>query len=189
MLSIEKNTKDAVNKEGLEIIKKIVSDYYQMASDVYEKKKKSRKDEFIKIRQVVAYVTKTLFPKTPLRAIGTSLGGFDHATVLNALRRITNLIETEKKLSVEVNSIIDTIMNTGTIEALELQEKMGKDYFYLKLDNIKVLKLSKDSALVFTGIPDETINKIKNILHYPDMPVKEFKQTGISILEKKNDNN
>lgn len=189
MLSIEKNTKVAGDKEGLEIIKKIVSDYYEMPQDVYEKTKRSRKTEFIKLRQVVAHVTKTLFPLIPLKTIGKSLGLRNHATVINALKRIGNLIETEKKINGEVTAIIGTIMNAGTIEALELRDRIGKEYFYLKLENIKVLKLSKESAIVFTGIPDEVIKKVKNILNFPDMPVKEFRQTGLSILEKKHDNN
>lgn len=185
MLSIEKNTEAIGNAEGLETIKRIVADYYQMPMDVYEKKKKSREGDVMKLRQVMAYVTRTLFPKTPLKAIGKSLGGFNHATILNSVKRMKNLIETEKKLGTEVNSIIDTIMNADTIEAAELQEKMNRDYFYVKLDNIKVLRFAKDSAIVFTGLADDVIDKIKDILHYPDMPVREFRQTGISILEKR----
>lgn len=185
MLSIEKNTEAIGNTAGLETIKKIVADYYKMPMDVYEKKKKCREGDVMKLRQVMAYVTRTLFPKTSLKAIGKSLGGFNHATILNSVKRMKNLIETEKKLGTEVNSIIDTIMNAGTIEAADLQEKMGKDYFYVKLDNIKVLRFAKDSAIVFTGMADDVIDKIKDILHYPDMPVKEFRHTGISILEKR----
>ncbi len=156
-----------------------------MPMDVYKKKKDCREGDVMKLRQVMAYVTRTLFPKTTLKAIGKSLGGFNHATILNSVKRMKNLIETEKKLGTEINSIIDMIMNANTIESADLLEKMNKQYFYVTLDNIKVLRFSKDSAIVFSGISEEIINKIKAITNCPPIPIREFKNTGLSILEKR----
>ena len=185
MLSIDSNTKAIVNKDGLDTIKQVVADYYNMPMDSYESKRKSRKGDVMKLRQVMAYVTKTLFPKTPLKAIGKSLGGFNHATILNSVKRMKNLIETEKQLGTEVSSIIDCIINSGSIEYVELRKKIGEKYFYVSLNNIKVLRLSNDSAIVFTGISNDDIERMKDIFKVPDISIKEFSGTGISILEKK----
>ena len=55
-------------------------------------------------RQIAMYLAK-LHTKAPLTAIGSAIGGRNHATVLHSCKAITNLIETDKNFRRQVEEI------------------------------------------------------------------------------------
>jgi chromosomal replication initiator protein len=55
-------------------------------------------------RQIAMYLAKQL-TKVPLTAIGTALGGRNHATVLHSCKTITNLMETDQSFRLQVEEL------------------------------------------------------------------------------------
>lgn len=63
-----------------------------------------RTREVAQARQIAMYLCK-LYTKAPLSAIGSALGGKNHATVLHACKTIPNLMETDKIIRRQVEAI------------------------------------------------------------------------------------
>ena len=75
-------------------VKRFVEEYFYMEPGQIDIK--TRKSEILIPRQIAMYFSKIL-TKDSLSNIGNQLGGKDHATVLNAHKRISNLYETKDK--------------------------------------------------------------------------------------------
>ena len=57
---------------------------------------KSKKRELVQARQLAMHFAKK-YTKLSLAAIGQQCGGKDHATVIHALKTVTNILETDKQ--------------------------------------------------------------------------------------------
>jgi hypothetical protein len=178
------------NQRLIKLVKEVVAEYYgRDESDYYAKSSKnpekmSREEEHIKLRRTAIYVLKVIAPKIPLGLIGTSFGGFNHATVLHHQRTMANLVETEKNLKECVNQIV------GIIASKEKEKiSLGKDFYYVDLNNVSVLKLSDEQSILFTGVSDATINAIKEqFFKENNSKIKHFKDTSLYILDKQTQN-
>jgi chromosomal replication initiator protein len=79
-----------------------VCNFYKVSkSDILGKKKNK---EFVEPRQVCMYLISDMMT-LPLVTIGQVLGGRDHATVIYARDKISELMKTDSKLSVTVNDL------------------------------------------------------------------------------------
>lgn len=86
----------------IELIQEAVSKYYEMTIEVMNCK--TRKREVVQARQISMYFSKHMTKKS-LAIIGADHGGKDHGTVLHACKTISNLIETDKLIALQVNEI------------------------------------------------------------------------------------
>jgi len=86
----------------IELIQNISSKYYEL--DVEQLNCSTRKREIVQARQISMYFARHLTKKS-LSVIGSEHGGKDHATVLHACKTISNLIETNKLISLQVGEI------------------------------------------------------------------------------------
>jgi len=64
----------------------------------------SRKRKFVEPRFIAYYLLKNNTNES-LEEIGFQMGGFDHATVLNGLKTISNLMETNQELKLRVENL------------------------------------------------------------------------------------
>jgi chromosomal replication initiator protein len=83
-------------KNDVQRIQKIVSEYFQISVEDIRSKKRSSNISFP--RQIAMYLCRTLtsesFPK-----IGTEFGGKDHSTVMHSVEKIENEIKVNKDLA------------------------------------------------------------------------------------------
>lgn len=77
-------------------IRKVVCGYFNIDAGIFDSPKRTR--EVAQARQVAMYLCKQ-HTKAPLAAIGSAIGGKNHATVLHACKTISNLIETDKSFA------------------------------------------------------------------------------------------
>ena len=78
-----------------EDIIKVVADHYKCeASDLISSK---RNKEIVIPRQIVMYLCRAM-TDTPLQAIGKSLGGKDHTTIMSGIKKITRQLEEDESL-------------------------------------------------------------------------------------------
>ncbi|MFH2140839.1 MAG: chromosomal replication initiator protein DnaA [Bacteroidota bacterium] len=99
---IDKLVKSTKREISIDYIQKIVCDYFSMPVDTL--RSKTRKREIVQARQIAMYFAKNL-TKSSLAAIGSLIGGKDHATVLHACKTVNNLIETDKRFRVYIEEI------------------------------------------------------------------------------------
>jgi chromosomal replication initiator protein len=94
-----KNTKREIS---IDYIQKIVSDYFHMPIELMVSK--TRKREIVQARQIAMYFARE-FTSESLAAIGSQIGGKDHATVMHAHNTVNDLIETDKRFKIYINDI------------------------------------------------------------------------------------
>lgn len=86
---------------------RIVAEYYQInPSDLL---RKTRKREFMFPRQM-AHTLYYQFTKRSLEYIGKVIGNKDHATVLNSIRTVNNLRDTDKTIARDYENLTNKIL-------------------------------------------------------------------------------
>lgn len=107
-------------------IEQLVCSYFSITSD--ELLSKSRLRKVVEKRQIFHYTAK-LYTKNSLAKIGNYRGyGYGHATVLNSIKTIKNLIETDKHWKSEIESFLVEVEKIPSIvnqKKLELEEDIS----------------------------------------------------------------
>lgn len=83
-------------------IKAVVCGHLGLSPDTFNSPKRTR--EIAQARQIAMYLSKQ-HTKAPLTAIGSAIGGKNHATVLHACKAVSNLIETDKLFKQQIEEI------------------------------------------------------------------------------------
>ncbi|MBI9035250.1 MAG: chromosomal replication initiator protein DnaA [Bacteroidales bacterium] len=99
---IDKYVINTSREISIDVIQKIVADYFNIPMDMINSK--TRKREIVQARQLAMYFSKK-HTKASLATIGLHCGNKDHATVLHACKTITNLIDTDKQFRTYVEEI------------------------------------------------------------------------------------
>ena len=86
----------------LDHIKKCVCEYLNLDPEKFNSPRRTR--EIAQARQMAMYLGKQ-HTKAPLTAIGSAIGGKNHATVLHACKAVSNLMETDKTFRRQVEEI------------------------------------------------------------------------------------
>ncbi len=84
-----------------------VCTHFNLSAEKFNSKKRTR--EIAQARQVAMYLSKN-HTKASLTAIGTAIGGKNHATVLHACKAISNLMETDKDFRSQIDEIEKKIL-------------------------------------------------------------------------------
>ena len=85
----------------------IVCKYFNIDEQSFNSSKRTR--EVAQARQIAMYLAKQ-HTKLPLAAIGSAIGGRNHATVLHSCKNVLNLIETDKVVKSQIEEISKMIM-------------------------------------------------------------------------------
>lgn len=86
----------------IDAIKSVVCDCLGVTAESFNSTRRTR--EIAQARQIAMYLSKK-YTKAPLAAIGSMIGGKNHATVLHSCKQITNLIETDKAFKAQMEEI------------------------------------------------------------------------------------
>ena len=88
-------------------IVEIVCQYYDIDEQSLNSSKRTR--DLAQARQVAMYLAKQ-HTKLPLAAIGTAIGGRNHATVLHSFKQVTNMLDTDKLFRSQIEEIEKAIV-------------------------------------------------------------------------------
>ncbi|MBR6830472.1 MAG: chromosomal replication initiator protein DnaA [Tidjanibacter sp.] len=91
----------------IEHIRSVVCDYLNVDVETFDSQKRTR--DVAQARQIAMYLCKQ-HTKQPLSAIGSAIGGKNHATVLHACKQISNLMETDKSFMQMMDEIDRKVM-------------------------------------------------------------------------------
>ena len=83
-------------------ITEIVCQYFNIDEQSFNSSKRTR--EVAQARQIAMYLAKQ-HTKSPLAAIGATIGGRNHATVLHSCKTVVNLIETDKAFKSQIEEL------------------------------------------------------------------------------------
>lgn len=83
-------------------ITQIICQYYDISETDFNSAKRTR--EVAQARQVAMYLAKQ-YTKSPLAAIGSAIGGRNHATVLHSCKAVSNMIETDKIFKAQIEEL------------------------------------------------------------------------------------
>ena len=92
----------AVNGNLVGRITEIVCQYFDIDEQSFNSTKRTR--EVAQARQIAMYLAKQ-HTKLPLAAIGSAIGGRNHATVLHSCKNVVNLTETDKVLKSQLEEL------------------------------------------------------------------------------------
>jgi len=99
---VDKYIKGIAKEISIEYIQKIVGEYFNVSIEKINTNKRDR--EVVQPRQICMFFAKK-YTKLTYATIGTCCGGKDHTTVLHAIRTISNLYDTDKKMKVYIDEI------------------------------------------------------------------------------------
>ena len=123
-------------------IKELVEDYFNV--DLSEK---SRKRELVHIRFLYYHLAYHYAADgTSLTAVGNTIGGFDHATVLYGLRQYKNLYEFDKPFRRRVNPFLNEIEEEINDFAVDSKRTIHKQIRRLKDRILQMEKQLEDIA-------------------------------------------
>lgn len=106
IISTSKSSSNNNTKLHIEKIKEIIAAYFNI--NVKDLASPSRKQEFVYARQLTVYILKTKYNQT-LTAIGSALGGRDHATISHAFEKIQEAIKTDSNIKEDVDNLISNL--------------------------------------------------------------------------------
>lgn len=129
-----------------------VCDYFEVSVDDIKKKSgeiKAKKNEWVIPRQISMFFVTKNYPNKSQEYVG-SLFNRDHATVINALKKVQNLIDTEPRFRIKIEEIhqiisnnkdlfnknkIDKMNSTGIKYIVECTNNLTGSTMYLSLEN------------------------------------------------------
>jgi chromosomal replication initiator protein len=100
--------KDLVSKDNQQeitpdYITQVVSDHMNIPyNDIISSK---RSQDIATARQVVMYLCRKHIDHYSLKAIGDALGGRDHSTIINGVKKVTSLIESDPSMATTIDTI------------------------------------------------------------------------------------
>lgn len=98
--------KNATKEISIEVIQKVVCEFYNIPVDTV--KSKTRKREIVQARQIAMFFAKD-FTKASLKNIGSHFGNRDHSTVIHACQTVNDLMDTDKKFRNDVDELTKRI--------------------------------------------------------------------------------
>ena len=94
------------NKDMMELITKVVCTYLKIPRNDLLIKRRFR--YLVHARHVIMYLARQKTSYT-LKEIGNTLGGYDHTSVLNAVKSINNLLFSDPAIRIEVEKISEEL--------------------------------------------------------------------------------
>ena len=167
--------KEELDYKKLNIIKCHVANYYGL--DLNAITERTRKKTVLIARQVAMNITRVL-TKLSYANIGQELGGYDHATVMNAMTRIQDKLDLEPQFSKNY----DELFKRCKIACLDLENGKSEHLApVINFDNCISITDNQNRSIVFTEYTmDEVIEFMKKL----DINrfAKQHKNTGAFIL-------
>lgn len=107
----KESLKDIINKDNNQtitpdLIIKTVSEHMNVSADDIKSKKRSQ--DIATARQIVMYLCRE-YTVLSLKSIGNAVGGKDHTTVMNGVKRIEGKINKDSEITSTINTIIKKI--------------------------------------------------------------------------------
>jgi hypothetical protein len=177
--------KEAYSNRVCELVKTLVSSYYELPITAYDSK--SRKRQVIKMKQATVYFIRQLLPKATLNYIGSQMQ-YDHATVLHCLKCISNLQQTDRETQMDIQALQKNIeLETDSVR---LDGNISREYHYISLDVCNSYKFEDTRGIVLSNFDVAQLKEFETFIatYYKLHPTRyTHKKTGLFIIDKNKD--
>lgn len=157
------------------IIKGIVSNYFEMPYDLYDSR--SRKREIIQMKQIAVYFIRKFLPNTSLVYTGKIMK-YDHASIIHCIKKVNDLMQTDLLYRKNVNDILQIVQ--------EFYDDLTKDEknYIININECVSLKINNSKTILLSGFDENEVNDLMQRIDLASdiVPVKHEK-TGIFIIE------
>lgn len=174
------NSRQMKNDRVISYIIKVVGNYYGL--NVSYALDKSRRRNLVVARQVAMYFSHE-YTNATLHVISEHFNGKNHATVLHAIKQVTNLSDTEKEFRKQVKELKQIIdLNAKSVEA---NVDLNDSFYYINFNDFHSIKFNNHKGIMLSGFSDEEIDQLMHILKNVK-ETRKHENTGMYILEEKN---
>lgn len=169
--------KDLHESSLIQYIKDTCSSYYDIDQIYLELP--TRKRNVITLRHMVYFFIKRYLYDMSFATIGQLFANQNHATVLYAVKNITNLAEFDKKIKADVSCMDGKIK--AYAESLGISSKLGD--MYVDFSHLQLITISKHKHIAAIGMDERDIRKIVKLFSAKE--AVEYSNTGLYLIEKK----
>lgn len=164
----------AYEKNKISYIKTHVAKRLEL--DESEFKNNSRRREIVTMKYVASYFIRKYIKRTTYAFIGQQFNNLDHATILYGIRKVYDLMDSDKKfnemvtkLEIEIRDYLSPINDANVYKRI------------IDLNKLDMLDISPEKKILFVGFSD--IEMIENQRHFNTKEIKTFENTGLYFCE------
>lgn len=157
-----------------ELIKQIVSIYYDAPEDCFTRK--TRKREYIKIKHLACYMTKK-HTSLAQKRIAEIYNLKDHSSIVLLIKKIDGEAEFDKELKHEMRELDSIIKIRGLSKEGRFSEEK---HYHINMDNFISVRENSNRAIIYVGYSEEEIKEL-----HGEEKVRIHTGTRKFILEKK----
>lgn len=169
--------KDLHQDNLINFIKETCAAYYNI--DMIYLELPMRKRNVITFRHTVYFFIKRYIYDMSFASIGQLFAKQNHATVLYAIKNITNLSEFDRKIKNDINHMDAKIK----VYAESLGFDCKSNGMFIDFSHLNLITVSKDKHIAVTGMDARDIKKIVKLFSAKE-PV-EYNKTGLYLVAKK----
>lgn len=114
----------------------------------------------------------------PFATIGLLFAKQNHATVLHAVKNISNLAEVDRKVRLDINQMDAKIR----VHAEGLGFNCKSNDMFIDLGDLQLITLSKGKHIAVMGLDERDIKKIVRL--FAAQPPVDYNNTGLYLVEK-----
>jgi hypothetical protein len=161
-------------KKTIAYIKRYVAK--MMDLDIEEYENKSRRREIVTMKQVASYFIRKYIKNISYAVIGQQFNNLDHATILYGIRKVHDLMDSDKnfknmieKMNIEIRAYVVSINDTNIYKTI------------IDLNNLDMLDVSKEKKVIFVGFSNIEMNAYQDFFKANE--IKKFENTGLYLCE------
>jgi hypothetical protein len=122
-----------------------VSNYYHLDNELY--KSSNRKREIVMMKHTSAFFIKKYIKDITYAKIGTHFNNLDHATILYAIRKITELMQFNKFIKNDIDTI--DLKIKPYIDSVIIKSSLNENT--LNFDKVTLLKITDKKSVLING--------------------------------------
>lgn len=176
ILKAKKNSDDYL----VEFIRAVVCEYYKMPELEFMEHVRSRKRKYCFLRQIIFLLIHENSEMTLMDI--SKIFGNHHATTIHGMRTIKELCEWDKKLNAQLQELREIVTLKSKAQGMNMN--LDDDFYYIDLDEITSLKITRKKSMILTGFTKDEIDRMMTNLP-KETQRREHNKTRMYILESK----
>lgn len=164
----------------IHFIKQVVAQHYGIDTANYKNKIRTR--EVVILKQTAAYFMKKYIRDITYMRIGQQFNNLDHATMLYAIRKLTELMEYNKNIKADVEAI--DIKVKIFVDSLLLKDSINTNI--INFDEVVLLDVTKTKKVLLSGFSEYEVQAYADF--FKALDYKKYENTGMYLYDEPENN-
>lgn len=162
------------DKKKIRYIKKTVSEFLEV--DESEFYNKSKRREIVTMKQVSSFFMRRYVKNISYKIIGKQFNNLNYATILYGVRKVYDLIDSDKKFKAQIEK-----MNVEINEYISVLNGTNPSNEMIDLNDIDMMDISKEKKVIFVGFSDMELSNYKHYFNAKE--ISKFDNTGLYLYK------